>query len=744
MALNEVLCENEPIHLVGQIQQFGKLIIQNEHREIVALSENWNSYIPNQDLTYFLGKPMEQFVARLEEIDQEPLLSFIDAIAPTSSDRHVMQMELGKQNHIVKAYRVHQNLHIEFEEVGDVNEHTLQLSSYSKRINQAGEHVWNALCENIRSIIGYDRVMIYQFLEDNSGQVIAESKRSDISSYFGFRFPEFDIPKQARALYLQHHVRQTSDIDAPTYALLSNQRAAFDLSTCNLRALSPIHLQYLKNAGAQASMSFSIIVQDKLWGLVACQHSKPIHVDYPKRSLGLFLTEFAVNKHLTLSRERDLESDRKIASLELKLKESTLIKSDVLTGLRASLPELANLIDADAIVVVNKDELLLYNTTLDNNQILELHHLVSSTTDKLVFEDHCFAINYREQLPFELPFAGLLRVDIDLSRSFSIYALRNEVVTEEEWAGNPEKIMEYDAEENLFRPSPRQSFAAWRKQIHHTAPQWSSEQVSALKRIRQIVRESILRKSEEINGLNQELIQLNNALDTYSYTVTHDLRNPLSSIKLTGQFLQKKLGKESDLVERGATNILDSVAVMENLMEKIFEFSRAKVYQYEPEWVDVSVSIRKIIQENIERYGNNNVQIEIKSLLPLYGEKTLFHQIFANIIGNAIKYSSKSDKAIVCIESYRRNDSIYYCISDNGIGIGADELANIYDVFKRMSNSSGFEGTGVGMAIVKRIVERLQASIEVESELKKGTTVHLTFPNANIPIEMFPPSIQAG
>ncbi|MCL7989295.1 ATP-binding protein [Sphingobacterium sp. lm-10] len=744
MAVNHVLCENEPIQFVGRIQSFGKLIILDHKQCIIGFSENWDYYLGEEDLAVYLGEPADKLFTRFAAHASEKLIAFIDGIPLTGDDRHVMPLQLDGYNYIVKAYRVEQHLHVELEDVGDVNEHTLLLSSYSKKINQAGEHVWDALCENIRSIIGYDRVMIYQFLEDNSGQVIAENKRSDISSYFGFRFPEFDIPKQARALYLKHHVRQTWDIDGQTYAILSNQAAPFDLTTCNLRALSPIHLQYLKNAGAQASMSFSIIVQGKLWGLVACQHSMPIHVDYPKRTLGLFLTEFAVNKHLTIASERDLEFDRRIASLELKLKESMLIKSDVLTALRSDLPELAKLIDADAIVVVNKDQLLVHCTTLNNYQILELHQFVSATTEKLVFEDHCFAINHREKLSFELPFAGLLRVDIDLSRSFSIYALRNEVITEEEWAGNPEKIMEYDAQEDLFRPSPRQSFDAWRKQIHGTAPQWTNDQVFSLKRIRQIVRESILRKSEEIISLNQELIQLNNALDTYSYTVTHDLRNPLSSIKLTGQFLQKKLGKEHELVARGASNILDSVTVMENLMEKILEFSRAKVYQYEPEWVDVSTSIRKIIQENVARYNKDVANIEVKNLLPLYGEKTLFHQIFANIIGNAIKYSSKTEKAHVCIESHVRNNSIYYRITDNGIGIDADELANIYDVFKRMSNSSGFEGTGVGMAIVKRIVERLNATIDVSSELKKGTTVHLVFPNANIPIEMLSQSTQAG
>lgn len=744
MTVNQVLCENEPIHLVGKIQGFGKFIVLDDNHQIIGISENTQSWLNTTNPASYLGQSISELFNQFDQENKAILGDLLKKLPHLSTEKEIAQTTIFGDSYVVRAYRVNSLLYIEFENSDNEHQDALQLPSYSKALNQAEDRVWEALSASIRDIIGYDRVMVYQFLEDASGQVIAESKREDITSYFGFRFPEFDIPKQARALYLKNHARQTSNIDAETYAILSKTSDAFDLTDCDLRALSPIHLQYLKNGGAQASMSFSIIVQGKLWGLVACQHGEALHVDYHKRSLALFLTEFAVNKHLTMARERDLEFDRQIASLELKLKEQLLIKNDVFTALRAHLPQLAQLLNADGLAIVDKDRILLYRTLIMDGEMIELHHFVSNKTGKLLFEDHRFTIKYEDEIAFPIPFAGLVRVDIDLSRTFSIYAFRNEVVVEEEWAGNPEKIMQYDAGENLFRPSPRQSFDAWKKQIHGTAPAWTNDELFALKRIRQIVRESMLRKSEEINSLNQELIQLNNALDTYSYTVTHDLRNPLASIKLTGQFLQLKLGKENDLAARSAANILDAVDVMENLMEKILEFSRAKVYQYTPEWVDVSTSIRKIVTEYSDRFQMDPINIEIKNLLPVYGEKTLFHQVFANIVGNAIKYSSKTQNPKICIESQIRNDNIQYTIRDNGIGIDVSELAHIYDVFKRMSNSGSFEGSGVGMAIVKRIIERLNASIEVESEIGKGTTVHLTFPNAEIPVELLSHSTKAG
>lgn len=150
----------------------------------------------------------------------------------------------------------------------------------------------------IREITGFDRVMVYQFFQNDGGKVIAESKLEDTESFLGYRYPEFDIPKQARELYKLFHARQTADVDAPVHGLLGLPHESVDLSYCGIRAMSSIHLQYIRNSGAKASASFSIMIDGELWGLVTCQHYSPRHVDLTQRHLCLFLTQYAVNNHL--------------------------------------------------------------------------------------------------------------------------------------------------------------------------------------------------------------------------------------------------------------------------------------------------------------------------------------------------------------------------------------------------------------------------------------------------------------
>ncbi|MFD1772201.1 ATP-binding protein [Sphingobacterium suaedae] len=736
MAATEILCEDEPIHLIGRIQQFGKLIVLSQDLHIVGISSNCQQWL-SPSIEQFLGRSIFDFVKHCSPTDSVPVTELVQRYVESTETKEILETNFQDKFVTVRIYRQDDYIYLEFEEKNAVLPQILNFSSYSKRINRAGIELWEALCTNIREITKYDRVMIYQFLEDESGQVIAESKIPDASSYHGFRFPEFDIPKQARALYVKHHARQTSDIHAETYPILGKKQLEFDLSGCNLRALSPVHLQYLENAGARSSLSFSIIIEDKLWGLVACQHSQERHVDHMERTLCLFLTEFTANRHLTLVKERALEFSKRVAALELKIKENILLNNNVFQALSTTLPDLLELVEADGAAIVHPDRTVVFKTKLHSKLVNELHTYVSAITHKqAVYQNHQFNQEHGDAFGFSIPFAGFCRIDMDASQTFSVYVFRNEVVIEEEWAGRPEKIMRYDDTRQVYTPSPRQSFQAWKQSVYGTCIPWNSMEINALEQVRQVVRDSLLQRSDELTKLNEELIQLNNALDAYSYTVTHDLRNPLASIKLMAQFLQQKLGSEHPIVLKGTDNILDAVSNMEGMMNKILEFSRAKVYQYTPEWVDMSRILADIVQSCSHRYQVTPDSIQMGNPLPVFGEKTLLYQLFSNLVSNAVKYSSKAEKPQIRIDSFIEDGAVIYVIADNGIGIHPNELSQIYEVFKRLSNSVDFEGAGVGMAIVKRIVERLEAQIDVSSTLGVGTSIYLSFPNADIPEEL--------
>ncbi|MFD2965945.1 ATP-binding protein [Sphingobacterium bambusae] len=730
MNVSHLRCEDEAIQFCGKVQEFGFLLVADEEEQIIAVSENCASWlkVPYKDI---LKISLTQFVQlHLPRVatDIKRLLASLGT--QPIKERQVIELLLADKPFYLSIYNVEQHIYLEFERKHpDYVPSFISLHAYAQKLENTDD-IWEALCQCVSDIIGFDRVMTYKFKEDNSGQVVAETVKPGLESYMGLHYPEFDIPKQARALYLKHLSRLTSDIHGPTFALRTAQAESIDLSFSAIRALSPIHLQYLENAGAQASISFSIIVHGKLWGLVTCQHESARLVDLSQRHLCVLLTQYAVNRYLSLQKEIDLDFGKQIKEFELALKEKLILKSDIHPILSAFAPQLCDFAQSDGLAILHKDATFVFGAAPSIPAVRSIHAFINKLNKKPLFKSEDFVLKHGAELQLgDADFAGLVKIDIDSSRTFSLLWFKREQVIERVWAGNPEKIMTYDQQLQAFVPSPRNSFDAWKQLVQGVAPAWQQSDIYFMKRIRQLIRESLLRKSEEIQSLNQELILLNNALDTYSYTVSHDLKNPLSVIKLSVQMLQSKREVSPELLGKLTANIKDAGELMESMLNKIYEFSKVKEFRYEPALIHTDQMIAQIVAHCKTLYIAQHCEVTVGDLHPIFGEKTLIYQLFSNIISNSIKYSSKETSAKVSIHSSVDPRKIRYTIEDNGIGISSTELNSIFDIFKRLSNSSGFEGSGVGLAIVKRIVDRLGVTIDVESEIGRGTRFHLDFPN---------------
>ncbi|HRL30860.1 MAG TPA: GAF domain-containing protein, partial [Ottowia sp.] len=138
----------------------------------------------------------------------------------------------------------------------------------------------------VRELTGFDRVMAYRFRADDSGDIVAEERDAALDPYLGWRFPASDIPAQARRLYIENTMRLIADVGSTPVAV----RAApgvdqpLDMSHGVLRSVSPIHIEYLQNIGVGASMSLSIVLEGRLWGMLACHHRTPRQVPYVTRA----------------------------------------------------------------------------------------------------------------------------------------------------------------------------------------------------------------------------------------------------------------------------------------------------------------------------------------------------------------------------------------------------------------------------------------------------------------------------
>jgi light-regulated signal transduction histidine kinase (bacteriophytochrome) len=210
--------------------------------------------------------------------------------------------------------------------------------------------------EEVRRTTGYDRVMVYRFLPDDSGCVVAESTVFGLEPFLGLHYPASDIPAQARAMFLENWLRIIADVDAPAAPLVPPldpaTGAPLDMRQSMLRAVSPIHLQYLRNMGVAATMTISVVRGGRLWGLIACHHRTPRHVPRHLRSVcDLFGQMFSLR----------LDACEHAAALAFRARHETahaglvaaMSRSDGLfEGLAAARCDLLSFMDADGVALV--------------------------------------------------------------------------------------------------------------------------------------------------------------------------------------------------------------------------------------------------------------------------------------------------------------------------------------------------------------------------------------------------------
>ncbi|HAF37072.1 MULTISPECIES: ATP-binding protein [Sphingobacterium] len=722
--MRQLECHEEKIHLCGKIQSFGFLCIFDESG-CIAASENLTIVldIPMKEI---LGRSIAQLLPLLSSEKELNLKEIETQIRGEIFTRFVERIRIKNVDYYLSIYQYDERTYLEIEICNENHLKATRLFYYAKYLEERHGNAWQSLTVLIRQIIGFDRVMVYRFEEDNSGQVIAESIADGMTPLMGYRYPEFDIPAQARELYVKFLARHVADVDGPTIAIQGLEAAEVDLTRCSLRALSPVHLQYLKNAGARASASFSIVIEGKLWGLVACQNSEPLNVDLAQRHLCAFLTQYAINYYLSEHQKENLVAQTIMGVMERDLKSELLVNSDIGIVLERFAPQILEIAGADGLMIKHDRGSKSWGDVPTELQLREIDRFIEEEgQNDLFFTSNFVYGDSAPPQPVILP--GILRINILPSNKWHIYLFRREHVYEDVWAGKPEKIYHYDPEKKVEFPSPRTSFEAWREKMKGKSIQWKRAELSFMEKVAQITQQAIAQRGGEIAQLNKELVRSNNALDTFGYTLTHDLKNPLSSIKLAAQMMLMKDDLPKDMLRKMALNIMDATALITEMMDKVYQLTQSNYVAFKTELIDPRNKILNILESCKQQFESAHLEFVLGETLPILGERTLLYQLFLNLISNAIKYSSKKDRPRVEVYSEKQGHFVNYYIKDNGIGMDIKDDSNIFDIFKRLPNSQGFEGSGIGLSIVKRIVDRLEAKVTVDSELNIGTTFCITF-----------------
>ncbi|AZA84911.1 histidine kinase [Chryseobacterium lactis] len=727
--MNFVECHEEPIHIPGYIQSFGYLIgIDAESRSITFFSRNISDIFKIDSAEKLFDRKLSDFPESFQSIIDSDIYTSLDRFTRRDNETYFDKIFIeGKEYHF-SVFKNGTSIFLEFEEV---------LVNPDKRISNKYDNfyiidnekeLWNHLLETLSRVVSYDRMMVYKFMMDGSGKVIAERKNEDMESFLGLHYPESDIPKQARELYLKKRKRIFSNVYAETVPILSKKEKTINLTFSGSRGMSPVHGQYLKNFGVSSSFSVSIIIDDHLWGLVTCQNIEPKHIDLEDRVQAGIFTTLAANAYSSFKSKSELNYRLELNEKISQLKTEFLKHNNLFDSLIDNKTEIRILPEADGLAIISDENIVTEGITPTFDCIHKIAEWALEHTQDRIYINRSFLKEYGKELGLSDNAAGIVIYFIEREKNELLIWFRKEFDEHINWAGNPEKKIGVFSQngENKQMVSPRTSFRIFTENIKGHSKRWNSRNSSAVQAIRDLILETSHKNYNAIKRLNDELKKVNEELDSFSYTISHDLGTPLTVMKLNAQMLLGNLTDGSDKSKTKINTIIEEIDNMAEMMQDVLQLSRAKHSDLQLESLKTAQTIQKISDNAKMTYGSPNSQIIIKDCPDVLADKTMLHQVFLNIINNAVKYSSHKDQPKVQIEGTEDGQTIIYKISDNGIGIPEEEKHKMFKIFNRMDNAKKFKGNGIGLSIVHRIMKRIGGNVDYESN-KDGTSFILTF-----------------
>ncbi|QPC98278.1 HWE histidine kinase domain-containing protein [Qipengyuania soli] len=524
-------CDREPIHQLGKIQDFGALVAVNSDWFIAHRSANLESML-GLDKTVEIG-------ARLSSIIGTNAETRIRSSASILGDKdHVERLFgidlAGNGNlfdcavHTSGAFTI---IEIEPHTAGDLERQIAMLRPIMARLDKFDrpETLAGEAARQLRMVLGIDRVMVYRFRDDLSGEVIAEAKSDDIEAFYGLRYPKSDIPAQARALYVRNRFRIISDVEAEPVPILpefSLEGEPLDLSMSTLRAVSPIHIEYLHNMGVGASLSISIIIDGKLWGLFACHHYGPKLLPYSQRTAAeLFSELFSLVMERVLAREMSHLQDEGRAVHD-RLMRDIAAGTPLTKSLPMIDPIIERIIPHDGASVFVDDIYDSRGAAPSEEEFRAIAPILNAAaTSRLLATEELV-----ERIPRAASFAdravGALVIPISRSPRDYLVLWRKPLKQVVNWAGNPEKPIEYGP--NGARLTPRKSFEAWQETVEGRAEPWTPAEQKIAEGLRVTLLEIILRLTDEAV---QERAKAQQQQELLIAELNHRVRNILNLIR---------------------------------------------------------------------------------------------------------------------------------------------------------------------------------------------------------------------
>ena len=743
-ALDLSSCDREPIHIPGAIQPHGFLLALDEQGAVQVISENAGVYLGLRPAALF-GRNLRDLFG---ELTGSALLAGLAEGTLSTATRLLVNVEvLGKRFEVVVHRAPDGGAHtiLEFEQaIEPVDVEVINGRLYNVvaavRRTAAAQQVCEAAVEEIQALTRCDRVVLYRFDEQGHGIVLAEKLADQrFASYLGLRFPASDVPVQARRMYELNRVRIIPNVDYEPSPLLgpAGPAAAIDLSSSVLRSVSPIHRQYMRNMGTACSMSVSIIIEGKLWGLISCHHHTPRYVPLRLRSacdLIMQIVASQIESHLQATHLRHALDARAVQS---RLLASMAGEENYMDGLTHAPAVLQDLVGADGVAVVTGVQALLFGATPSEAQVLALVEWLRVHKEE-TFASHQLASVYPAAAEFASEGSGVLAIAVSKIHSTLVLWFRRELVETVRWAGNPEKPAESPTPSAALPAGivhPRHSFESWSQIVRGTAQPWATEELEAANEFRSAVLEIVLRRAEEVAELASGLQVANEELEAFSYSVSHDLRAPFRHISGFSEMLKEEEAERmSERGKRYLATIMESARFAGQLVDSLLNFSRFARSSITLMPISMEDMVDREWQAVLEDESKGRVVQFSRSALPrVMADASLMRQVWRNLLSNAVKYTAKRADARVRVEATAVAQEFVFSVADNGIGFDQQYAGKLFGVFQRLHRVEDFEGTGIGLANVRRIIGRHGGRTWAEGEVGRGAAFFFTLPLTAVP-----------
>jgi two-component system sensor histidine kinase/response regulator len=230
---------------------------------------------------------------------------------------------------------------------------------------------------------------------------------------------------------------------------------------------------------------------------------------------------------------------------------------------------------------------------------------------------------------------------------------------------------------------------------------------------------------------NADLMAANADLEAFGHSVSHDLRAPLRHIQGFIGFLKESAGDKLDQAElKQMEKIADSALRMGQLIDDLLGFSRTGRTRLRNERVSMDLVLKEIVEQSQPDLANRNIEWKLLPLPEVSGDRNLLRQVWTNLVGNAIKYTRPRNSAIIEIGAVSQDNEIIFYTRDNGVGFDMAHSDKLFGVFQRLHSAEEFEGTGIGLANVRRIVQRHGGRTWAESKEGEGATFYFSLPSS--------------